>query len=205
MKIHILNIGTGNIHSVYKKLNKPGISVSIGQEARSLDDADKIILPGVGHFAAAMDALRAAGCIGSLQENVLIKKKPVLGICLGMQMMAMSSEEGQGGEGLGWFKARVRRFRVDDTVRYKVPHTGWNAVTINKESSLLKDIRNDAEFYFVHSFHFDDTASEDILCTTDYAYPFVSAVERDNIFGVQFHPEKSHDNGDLLLNNFIRF
>jgi glutamine amidotransferase len=149
-----------------------------------------------------MDNLKSLNLLDILNENVLIKKKPILGICLGMQLMAKRSEEGNA-EGLGWFDAEVVHFNVADKLRYKIPHTGWNQITKVKDSMLLKDIPDAAEFYFVHSYHFKCNNQQDILNLTEYEYSFVSAVEKDNIFGVQYHPEKSHDIGITMLNNFI--
>lgn len=201
-KIVIIDYGMGNLHSVWKKLKKLNANVIVSNNYNDIKSSDKIILPGVGHFGKAMDSLNSLNLIDVLNEHVLIAKKPILGICLGMQLMTNSSAEGNV-KGLGWFDAEVIRFNVKDTLEYKVPHTGWNQIDIKKESALMKDIPNFSEFYFVHSYHVSTKQKSDILNNTEYEYSFVSAIEKENIFGVQYHPEKSHDVGELLLNNFI--
>jgi glutamine amidotransferase len=201
-KVVIIDCGMGNLFSVKKKFRKLGEDITVTSNPTEINNADKILLPGVGHFGKAMDNLKSLNLLDILNENVLIKKKPILGICLGMQLMAKRSEEGNA-EGLGWFDAEVVHFNVADKLRYKIPHTGWNQITKVKDSMLLKDIPDAAEFYFVHSYHFKCNNPQDILNLTEYEYSFVSAVEKDNIFGVQYHPEKSHDIGITMLNNFI--
>jgi len=191
----------GNIHSVSRKLHQLGITATVTSDYKELKKADKIILPGVGHFGKAMENLNQLGLIDTLHEQVLIHQKPILGICLGMQIMAKKSEEGDA-QGLGWFDAEVVKFNVDDTLKFKVPHTGWNQVQHQKDSLLTKDIPNLSEFYFVHAYHFQCFDKADELHRTDYSYSFVSAIEKNNIFGVQYHPEKSHDAGLQLLKNF---
>lgn len=201
-QIVIIDYGMGNLHSVKKKLMRLNVNVIISSNPKDIGSADKIILPGVGHFGKAMESLNALHLIDVLNEQVLIKKKPILGICLGMQLMANKSEEGNV-QGLGWFDADVVKFKIEDTLKYKVPHTGWNQIEIVKESALMKNVPNMSEFYFVHSYHFETKNDNDILNETEYEDRFVSAIEKENIFGVQFHPEKSHDVGELLLKNFI--
>lgn len=203
--IVILDYHMGNHHSVKRKLDKLGVASMVSSDAQDLVNADKIIMPGVGHFGKAMDKLRELDLIGTLNQVVLEDKKPILGICLGMQLMAKSSEECTDGntEGLGWINGSVKRFQVSDPLRYKVPHIGWNTVDVSKVSRLIAGIEPGEEFYFVHSYymHLDDPSEE--LTSTTYEQPFTSAVEKGNIFGVQFHPEKSHDIGMRLLKNFI--
>lgn len=201
-QIVIIDYGMGNLNSVKKKLARLNINATITSDSKIIELADKIILPGVGHFAMAMSKLKTLNLIGVLNHDVLIKKKPVLGICLGMQLMAKHSEEGNI-EGLNWFDANVVRFNISDKLKYKVPHTGWNQIEINKQSALMKNIPNLAEFYFVHSYHIKTNNPNDNLNETEFEYKFVSAIEKENMFGVQYHPEKSHDAGELLLNNFI--
>jgi imidazole glycerol-phosphate synthase subunit HisH len=201
-KIVIIDYGMGNLNSVKRKLKRIGINALISKLPSDISDADKLILPGVGHFQQAVENLKNMRIWDLLNENVLTKEKPILGICLGMQLMAMQSEEGNV-KGLGWFDAEVIRFRVKDTLKHKVPHTGWNQVIIMKESKLMRDIPDLSEFYFVHAYHFKCNQQEDVLNETDYEYNFTSGVEKGNIFGVQYHPEKSHDIGDQLLKNFI--
>ncbi len=201
-KIAIIDYGMGNHFSVQKKMKLLDYEVITTHKLSEIEAADKIILPGVGHFGKAMEHLKELNLISILNKEVLVKKKPILGICLGMQLMATKSEEGNS-EGLNWIDATVEKFKIEDQLKYKVPHTGWNQIEIAKQSQLLKGIENLSEFYFVHAYHFNCNNQEDILCTTDYEFKFSSAVERDNIYGVQFHPEKSHDTGLQLLKNFV--
>lgn len=192
----------GNLNSVKRKLARLGIDALISNNPSDISIADKLILPGVGHFQKAVENLKQLQLWETLNYAVLEKKKPILGICLGMQLMAAHSEEGDT-DGLGWFDAEVIKFRVKDFLTHKVPHTGWNQITKVKESLLMKNIPDLSEFYFVHSFHYKCNNLADILNETEYEYKFTSAVEKDNIFGVQYHPEKSHDIGEKLLENFI--
>jgi glutamine amidotransferase len=202
-KLAVLDYGMGNHFSVVKRLVKFDCNVFIGKSENEIADADKIILPGVGHFSKAVENIKKLGIWDSLNEAALIQKKPILGICLGMQLMAKSSEEGNA-EGFGWFDAKIIRFNVSNNLCFKIPHIGWNTITQKKDSALLKDIPNNSEFYFVHAYHMKTSKNQDILAESNYDYDFVSAVEQENIFGVQFHPEKSHDTGNLLLQNFTK-
>jgi len=202
MKIHIVNYGMGNIFSIQKKIQSRDIILSISSDAQDIINADKIILCGVGHFRKAMDNLNKLNLIESLNHFALIQKKPVLGICLGMQLMANFSEEGNV-KGLGWVEASVKKFSTPQDKKLKVPHMGWNTVSISKESALMENIDPNDEFYFVHSFFLQPENPENILNETQYIQKFCSAIQQDNIFGVQYHPEKSHDVGQTLLNNFM--
>lgn len=201
-KLVIVDYGMGNLNSVKKALSKMRADSVISADPRDIINSEKIILPGVGHFSKAMSNLRELGLLEALSEAVLIKKKPVLGICLGMQLLAKRSEEGDA-EGLGWFDADVVKFKVSDKLKYKIPHMGWNQISIKKNSFLMKNVSESSEFYFVHSYHFKAHKYSDVLNETHFDYTFPSAVEKDNIFGVQYHPEKSHDMGAQLLRNFI--
>jgi glutamine amidotransferase len=202
MKIHIVDYGMGNIFSVQKKLLQENITVSISSEPQDILQADKIILLGVGHFKRAMDNLLELNLIEPLNNFALIQKKPVLGICLGMQLMASFSEEGHA-TGLGWVDASVKKFRTSDTQKFKIPHMGWNTINLTKKSSLMNNIASNEEFYFVHSFYMHPNDPDLILNETNYIENFCSGIEQENIFGVQYHPEKSHDSGRTLLKNFI--
>ena len=201
-RVAIVDYGMGNLHSVKKKFDRIGAGAVVVSAPGELKQADKIVLPGVGHFGKAMENLAELGLADALNEAVLVNRTPILGICLGMQLFAKRSEEG-GSRGLGWIDADVVRFKVDDTLRYKVPHTGWNGISTAGASPLLRDVAFQTEFYFVHSYHLVCHDPADVLCETDYAYRFTSVVERENILGVQFHPEKSHDAGETLLKNFV--
>jgi imidazole glycerol-phosphate synthase subunit HisH len=201
-KITIVDYGMGNLRSVQKKLLRVGAEVLITSAPELIETADKLILPGVGNFANGVRNLKEYGLWDIINNKVLIEKTPVLGICLGMQLMATSSEEGNV-EGLGWFDSEVVKFRVKDQLRYKVPHMGWNNAEINVKSALFSNLPKDAMYYFVHSFHMKCNKSEDILTTTEYEYPFTSSIHKDNIYGTQFHPEKSHEWGEQLFKNFV--
>jgi len=200
--ISIVNYGLGNIQAfvnIYKKLN---IAVALASSPNELITADRIILPGVGAFDWAMTCLNASGMREMLEELVVVKKIPVLGICVGMQMMAKRSDEGVLA-GLGWTDAEVKKF--DGTsFRQKthLPHMGWNDVTVRKAEGLFRGLESGARFYFLHSYYFVPNNLDDVLTITDYNGPFASSIRSRNIFGVQFHPEKSHDWGIQLLKNF---
>ena len=148
-----------------------------------------------------MKRLKERNIIEILNEKVLHEKIPILGICLGMQLFTNTSEEGNA-EGLGWLKADTVKFTLSD-IKHKVPHMGWNSIDQKKESPLLRNIENNKQYYFVHSYHVKCHNVDDVLTTTFYGYEFVSAVQKGNIFGTQFHPEKSHEWGEKLLNNFL--
>ena len=201
-KIVIVDYGTGNLNSVRRSLDRLRAGSIISSNPNDISGADKIILPGVGHFGNAMSNLRELNLLDALHEAVLVKQKPILGICLGMELMAQNSEEGNT-SGLGWFDAEVVRFNISNQRRYKIPQMGWNNIRIKKNSLLMKNISELSEFYFVHSYHLKTNDQSDILNETEYESIYTSAIEKDNIFGVQYHPEKSHDAGDQLIRNFV--
>ena len=200
--IVIIDYGMGNLNSVKRKLHLLNINALVSSDINEVKSASKLILPGVGHFANAMKNLKDLGLIDILNQKVLVEKTPILGICLGMQIMAKKSEEGNC-PGLGWFDADVVKFNMKDKLKYKIPQIGWNQIAIEKSSKLMHSIPDYSEFYFVHSFHFRCNNKIDILNTTDYELNFTSVVEKNNIFGVQYHPEKSHDVGLQMITNFI--
>jgi len=200
-KLMIVDYRTGNLNSIKRALARIGISSFISSSPAEIASAEKIILPGVGHFATAMSRLRELGLIDVLNRSVLNDKKPVLGICLGMELMAAHSNEGDV-DGLGWINAKAVRFRLNELGRCKVPHMGWNQISIKKSSRLMDGIQDGSEFYFAHSYHLSVADRSAILNETDYESIFTSAIESGNIFGVQYHPEKSHDLGLRLLKNF---
>lgn len=199
----IVDIGMGNIFSIQRAVERLGFTAATTSSAAEIGRARKLILPGVGHFGRAMEHLSQGGLADALQEAVQGKSIPVLGICLGMQLMTRGSDEGQVA-GLGWFNARVERFRIQDTVRYKVPHTGWNTLIPRTDSAgLLTGIRTEDEFYFVHGHHVVDAAPEIIAAHTQYETSFVSVLQEKNRYAVQFHPEKSHEAGARIVHNFL--
>lgn len=201
-RIVIIDYGMGNLRSVQKKFQRVGAEALITSNLKEIAKANKLILPGIGHFANGVSNLKKNGIWETLNQKVLDEKVPILGICLGMQLMAKHSEEGDI-EGLGWFDADIIKFQIKNRLKYKVPHMGWNNAVVNKNNLLFKNASVKSMYYFVHSYHIKCFNSEDILTTTEYEYPFTSSIHRDNIYGTQFHPEKSHDWGELLFKNFV--
>ena len=201
-RVVIVDYGMGNLNSIKKAMDRLKVESIISSDPADISDSRKIILPGVGHFKKAMSNLNELNLIDALNEEVLFKKKPILGICLGMQLFAEKSEEGNC-NGLGWLNAEVVKFATSDKSRYKVPHMGWNQIFIKKKSLLMNNISELSEFYFVHSYHIKLGDKSDLLNETRFDCNFTSAIEKENIFGVQYHPEKSHDVGLSLLKNFI--
>ncbi len=200
-KIVIVDYGCGNMRSVVKACQRIGSQVIVSSDRNEIEQADKIILPGVGHFKNGMTKLESYGLVEILNYKVLDRKIPILGICLGMQLFTQHSEEGSV-NGLGWLNARTIKM-ITENEKLKVPHIGWNSVKILKYNTLISNSDDDAGFYFVHSYHVVCSDFSDVLSTTQYGIEFVSGVLKDNILGVQFHPEKSHKIGLKLLQNFI--
>jgi glutamine amidotransferase len=201
--IVVVDYGMGNLRSVGKAFERLGVKVIISSLVDDIRKADKIILPGVGHFKYGMEKLISLKLINILNIKVLEENVPVLGICLGMQLMTSHSEEGDVA-GLNWVSARTKKFQFEEKNSiFKVPHMGWNSVTIMKDSALLKDLVSEDLFYFVHSYYVACNDPADVLLRTDYNIGFDSGFVNDNISGFQFHPEKSHKKGLCLLKNFI--
>ena len=200
--ITIVDYKTGNLGSIRNILKKIGADSVITSDRNVIAEASKIILPGVGAFDTGMRNLNELGLVSVLNQKALVEKIPVLGICLGMQLLSEGSEEGLL-HGLGWLKGKNVRFRFMNTTDHKIPHMGWNFITVKKESKLFTDMYPDPRFYFVHSYYFMPEESGDVLTTTLYESEFTSSVEKGNILGMQFHPEKSHKFGMKLLKNFV--
>lgn len=199
--IAIIDYGVGNIKAfanVYKNLNIP---FKVAKSNNNLIDITKIILPGVGSFDHAMQSLQDSGMREKLDELVLDKKIPVIGICVGMQMLANSSDEGKL-PGLGWINAVVKKFDYSQQNNMPLPHMGWNSIKTNRKNQLLCNLEVNPRFYFLHSYYFECNNGNDIIATTNYGVFFTSVVNHENIYGIQCHPEKSHHNGITLLKNF---
>ena len=200
--ITLINYGVGNIfafQNVYRRLDIP---TKIANTSQDLLDAKKLILPGVGSFDYAMNQLNNSGMREKLDELVIERKIPVLGICVGMQIMGNRSSEGKL-EGLKWIDSEILKFDENFIQqRAKLPHMGWNDVYPINNHPLFKGLEKDAIFYFLHSFYFNCNNTNDILAFSDYGISFSSVVNKDNIYGIQFHPEKSHQYGEKLLCNF---
>jgi glutamine amidotransferase len=201
----IIDYGMGNLGSIGNMLKKIGTEYRVSSEPDVIATSNRLILPGVGAFESGMENLRERGLIAPLERAVLERKVPILGICLGMHLFTRRSEEG-GGEGLGWVAADSVKFRslTDAAGRsLKVPHMGWNLLKIQPYSRLFEDWKGEARFYFVHSYHVSCDDPKLVAGETDYGGPFTSSIDQDNIFGVQFHPEKSHRFGMRLLTRFV--
>ncbi|HQW84552.1 MAG TPA: imidazole glycerol phosphate synthase subunit HisH [Ferruginibacter sp.] len=201
--IAIVNYGIGNLGSIQNMLIKVGSTDSvITSEVTVIEQADKIILPGVGAFDKGMEKIHESGLLQTLNKAAKEDKKPILGICLGMQLLTKGSEEGSL-PGLGWIDAFTVRFQInDDLAHLKVPHMGWNEVKISKEHPLVNELTVPPRFYFVHSYYVKCMQLQDELLSCHYGIDFTCAVQHENIMGVQFHAEKSHKFGMQLLKNF---
>jgi len=198
--IVIVDYGMGNIHSVQKALEGLGGVCQVTNQTDKIKVADKLVLPGVGAFSDAMTELEKQGLITGLKEQIK-NGKPFLGICLGMQLLFEESDEAKGIKGLGIIKGRVKRF--DQRLGLKVPHMGWNNLSFKQDCPLLRNVPDNSYVYFCHSYYPVPSESEVIAATTDYGIEFASMVAKDNLYGVQFHPEKSQKTGLKIIENFI--
>jgi glutamine amidotransferase len=199
--IAIVDYNCGNIGSVKKMIEKSGGKAIITNHLEDINKAEKIILPGVGAFDTGMTNIKDFNLLESLNENILVKKKPILGICLGMQLMTLKSEEGKL-NGLSWINAEVKKFPAGADI--KVPKIGWDYITIQKDNPLFNNYQENPRFYFVHSYFVESQDETIITARSKYHHiDYTSAFNKDNIYGVQFHPEKSHKFGMQLLKNFL--
>tara|TARA_Y100001958_G_scaffold159984_1_gene164894 strand:+ start:15256 stop:15870 length:615 start_codon:yes stop_codon:yes gene_type:complete len=200
--IGVINYGLGNIKAflnVYERLN---VAAKIIKNEIDFEGISKLILPGVGAFDQAMIKLNSSGLRDKLEILVCNDKIPILGVCVGMQMLSNSSDEGDLA-GLGWIDGEVKKFNyLDIPYKTKLPHMGWNNVSIKNDNPLMKGLSENSKFYFLHSYFFSCSDKSNVLTSTNYGKEFTSAVNHENVYGVQFHPEKSHNNGVTILNNF---
>ena len=199
MKIVIVDYGVGNFGAINNMIKKLGKQAIISAKVSDIEKADKLILPGVGSFDSGIKNLEERNLISTLNKKVVKDKIPILGICLGMQLMTKQSEEGKL-SGLGWIDAKTVKFSVDGL---RVPHMGWNKIKIVKDDSLFKNLPEEVRFYFAHSYYVKCADEKNVLSTTNYGQNFSSIIKQGNIIGVQFHPEKSHKYGMQILKNFI--
>jgi len=203
--IVIVDYGVGNLRSILSKFERMKIEASISDRADDIKQADKLVLPGIGHFGAGMTNLINSGLIPLLEDRVLGRKTPLLGICLGMQMLMNGSEESPV-PGLGWVPGVTRKFVFPEKSRdFRVPHMGWNTFMPENPSPLLTDIAPDARFYFAHSYFVTPDDPGIAVATTWYGSPFTSMLQQENLYGAQFHPEKSHQAGLQIIRNFALY
>ena len=207
MNVTIVDYKSGNISSVinsFKEVAKHKVNIEVTSDLNRIKSSDKVVLPGQGSFKSCVDALnKIKGLTDTLNEFVVTDKKPVLGICVGLQMFADIGYEETETKGLGWISGKVSKID-NQNGKYKLPHIGWNQINIVKDSIIYKDIENNSHMYFVHSYEFVPNDKEVVSATTDYSSNIVCSVEKENIFGTQFHPEKSDRMGLKIINNFIK-
>jgi glutamine amidotransferase len=199
--IAIIDYGVGNLTSILNMHSRLGIEAVVTGDAAVIANAGKLLIPGVGNFDKCMQNFNASGLRPLVEKRALEEKVPVLGICVGAQMMTRASEEGQE-KGLGWVSAETVRFKLSPTGTLKVPHMGWTDIRPLGTPALLADMPEEPRFYFAHSYHFNFDSPEQVRAMADYGYEFVCAFQKDNIWGVQFHPEKSHKYGMKIIANF---
>lgn len=200
--VAIVDYGMSNVDSVRRAVEECGGRPIVTSSANDLERASYIILPGVGSFPKAMKNLKERGLVEPLTEQVMTKQIPFLGVCLGMQLLATQGFEVESADGLGFIPGEVRRLEPSDSAS-RIPHVGWNTVSIVRENPLFRGIEPGSDFYFVHSYHLLCADESDVVARTPYCGEFVSAVMRQNIFGTQFHPEKSQKKGFQVLRNFL--
>lgn len=205
MTIVIIDYGMGNLGSIANMLKQIGVQAVITADPKQIEQADQLILAGVGAFDAGMQRLNDLGLIPLMEYKALEQKTPFLGICLGMQLLTRHSEEGQL-PGMGWFEAKTIKFNFEGhPTRLRIPHMGWNEIKIQAEHPLLVDLGGEPRFYFVHSYYVNCLHSADVLASSEYGILFHSIIGRGNLLGTQFHPEKSHRYGRKILENFVRW
>jgi len=206
MKVTIVDYNSGNISSVinsFKEVAQNKVNIEVTSDLNKIKSSDKIVLPGQGSFKSCIDALNnIGGLVDSLNEFVINNKKPLLGICVGLQMFADIGYEETETKGLGWIPGKVSKIN-NQSGKYKLPHIGWNQINIVKESKIFKNIENNSHMYFVHSYEFIPNDKNVISATTEYSSKIVCSVEKENLFGTQFHPEKSDKTGLQIIQNFI--
>lgn len=204
--IAIIDYGMGNVQSVYNTLDYIGQDAVVTCDKSEIDNSSHIILPGVGAFGDAMDNLKQRGLVEVLNDQVIKKGKPFLGICLGMQLLAKIGYEHGVNNGLGWFDAEVVKFDFEGKEKLKIPHVGWDDIIIKNQHPLFNKLKEgEFTFYFVHSFHMVCNEEKNVAAVCDYGYEFTAAVAKDNIFATQFHPEKSQQNGLQIVENFANW
>ncbi|MBI2636145.1 imidazole glycerol phosphate synthase subunit HisH [Candidatus Peregrinibacteria bacterium] len=202
--IAVIDYGMGNLRSISKAIAYVGGDVLVTRDPEKIRKAERLVLPGVGAFGQGIANLRSFGLIPVLEEEILLKKKPLWGICLGMQLLATSSEEFGRHAGLNWIPADVKRFEFSESARLNVPHVGWNSVRFSKNHPVTGSVKQ-ADFYFVHSYYVRLKNDDLTVGTCDYGGGFTACFARDNIFATQFHPEKSQETGLEMLGNFCRW
>jgi len=206
MNVTIVDYNSGNISSVinsFKEVSKDQVNIKVTSDLEKIKSSDKVVLPGQGSFKSCIDALKNInGLVDTLNEFVLINRKPLFGICVGLQMFADVGYEEIETKGLGWIPGKVSKID-NQNGKYKLPHIGWNQLNIVKDSKIFNGLENNPHMYFVHSYEFIPIDKNVITATTDYSANIICAVEKDNIFGTQFHPEKSDSSGLKIINNFI--
>ena len=206
MKVTIVDYNSGNISSVinsFKEVAKDKVHIEVTSDLNKIKSSDKVVLPGQGSFKSCVDALNNInGLLDTLNEFAIVNKKPLLGICVGLQMFADIGYEETETKGLGWIPGKVSKIN-NKNGKYKLPHIGWNQINIIKNSKIFKGIENNSHMYFVHSYEFIPEDKSVISATTDYSSNIVCSVEKENIFGTQFHPEKSDRMGLKIIDNFI--